>query len=142
MPQAATCPECGAPVSDGLDCETRFHWLLAQEAQDPELYALHFYNVALYNLQHPAQFTDEAQDGLKTLFLQAWKEHWPQPKILKAARAANMGEGKVIRPEAEREPVLRPWTMTIADVWLPDRPEDVVTRVRAWAQAIFAELKA
>jgi hypothetical protein len=42
----------------------------------------------------------------------------------------------VLKPEAERQPVLRQWTMTIADVYLPDQPQGAAERVRAWAAVI------
>jgi hypothetical protein len=42
----------------------------------------------------------------------------------------------VLKPESERQPVLRQWSMAIADVYLPEQPEGAADRVRAWAAVI------
>ena len=54
MPE--TCPECGATVPDGGSCRDHFHALLLLEAEIPGVAGsiLHFYAVAAYGLQHPA----------------------------------------------------------------------------------------
>lgn len=50
------------------------------------------------------------------------------------------GSRRVFRDKAEWQPVLRTWKMTIADVYIPDRPQGAADRVRAWAAAIRSEL--
>ncbi|HEY0736847.1 MAG TPA: DUF5946 family protein [Herpetosiphonaceae bacterium] len=55
----ATYPECGGSTVDGLTCWEQLGALIAWEYDDPELAAEHFLTVAAYNLQHPAQFTDD-----------------------------------------------------------------------------------
>jgi len=57
-------------------------------------------------------------------------------------RASRAYEGKrrVLKDEADRQPVLRHWGMTIADVYLPDQPQGAVERVRAWAATIRSQL--
>jgi hypothetical protein len=45
----------------------------------------------------------------------------------------------VLKPEAERRPVLRQWSLTIADVYLPDQPQGAAERVKAWAASIRRE---
>ncbi len=62
-----TCPECGARSVNGMNCWEQLGLLLAWEYDDPELQAEHFLTVAAYNLQHPAQFTDEALDYAQPL---------------------------------------------------------------------------
>lgn len=64
----------------------------------------------------------------------------PVPEIRRRNAAAYAGSKQVIRPVSERHPVLRHWKMTIADVYLPDRPEGAADRVKAWAAAIRREL--
>ncbi len=44
--------------------------IIAWGSQDPELLAEHFLTVALYNLQHPAQFTEAALVGLRAVFIE------------------------------------------------------------------------
>ena len=134
------CPECGAAVVDGLDCWGQLGGVLAWEVDDRELAAVHFLTVASYNLQHPAQFTTEAINGLQTLFCQHLDEGIPIQKIRQQVSAAAEGQTKVLKPEAERRPVLRPWPMTINAVYIPDHPENAAERVRQWAAAIRAEL--
>jgi len=46
------------------------------------------------------------------------------------------GAARVLKPESERQPVLRQLAMTIADVYLPDHPQGAAERVRAWSAVI------
>lgn len=131
-----SCPECGAPRVDGLDCWGQLGAIIAWEWQDPELLAQHFLTVASYNLQHPAQFTEGALAGLRQQFIEHLDNGVPVTEI--RHRVSNMAEGsvKVRKPETERRPVLRQWSMTIADVYIPDRPAGAADRVKAWAASI------
>ena len=134
------CPECGAPPAAGLTCWEQLGAILAWEWHDPELSAQHFLTVASYNLQHPAQFTPEAYAGLRAAFIEHLDNGLPIAEIRRRIRHAAEGGQRVLQPEAERRLVLRPWPQTIADVYLPDRPEGAAGRVRAWAASIRAEL--
>lgn len=138
--QPAHCPECGAPQVQGMTCWEQLGVILAWEWQDPDLAAQHFLTVASYNLQHPAQFTDETLDTLRTLYI----EHLDQGITVQTVRRrmARHAEGstRVLKPESARQPILRRWPMTIADVCLPDQPEGAAARVTAWAKTIRAEL--
>ena len=134
--QRARCPECGAPAIDGLSCWEMLGWLLAWEAHDPELSAEHFLTVASYNLQHPAQFTDAAIAGLRAAYIDHLDRGVPTSELRRRVGTAVAGDTRVLRPKAERRPLLRRWELTIADVYLPDQPEGAAGRVRAWAAAI------
>ena len=114
--------------------------LLAWEYDDPELAGEHFLTVASYNLQHPAQFTDQTLSGLRAWFIERLDHGLAVEEIRR--RAARMTEGKtrVLKDEAERRPVLRAWGMTIADVYLPNQPAGAAERVRSWAAAIRSQL--
>jgi len=136
----ASCPECGAPAVDGMTCSEQFGVVLAWEAHDPELAAEHFLTVACYNLQHPAQFTDEALGWLRAAVIDHLDSGRPVADIRRQAASGFQGKKRVLRKEADRRPVLRRWRMTIADVCLPERPEGAAERVRAWAAAIRSEL--
>lgn len=135
-PSHGTCAECGAPAVSGLSCWEQLGMLIAWEANDPALRAEHFLIVGSYNLQHPAQFTDEALANLRA-GLVAYLDHGIAVQELRR-RASHQFEGKsrVLKPAAERRPVLRQWSTTIADVCLPDQPGGAAERVRAWAVAI------
>jgi len=112
----------------------------AWEFQDPELMAEHFLTVAGYNLQHPAQFTEEAIAGLRTAFIQRLDDGLSVAAIRQRNAHAYDGSKRVRKPEAERQPVLRRWAMTIADVSILDQPQGAAARVRAWAAAIRKEI--
>lgn len=131
-----TCPECGAPRIDGMDCWEQLCAVLAWEWQDPELLALHFVTVASYNLQHPAQYTDEALAGLKATYADHLDRGTPVSHIRARAKPEVNGNMRVKRPVADQRPVLRQFDMTIADVYQPEHPEGAADRVRAWACAI------
>ncbi|HEY0603029.1 MAG TPA: DUF5946 family protein [Herpetosiphonaceae bacterium] len=135
-----TCPECGAPTVDGLTCWEQLGALIAWEYDDPELAAEHFLTVAAYNLQHPAQFTDEAIEGLRVAMIERLDNDLPVAAIRRRNAAEYEGKKRVLRPEAERRPVLRRWPMTIADVYTPEQPAGAAVRVRAWATAIRSQL--
>jgi hypothetical protein len=137
---ATTCPECGARRVDGMTCWEQLGMIGAWEFQDPALMAEHFLTVAGYNLQHPAQFTDEAIAGLRTAFIQRLDDGLSVAAIRQRNANAYDGSKRVRKPEAERQLVLRRWAMTIADVYIPDQPQGAAARVRAWAAAIRKEI--
>jgi hypothetical protein len=123
-----------------MTCWEQLGAILAWEAHDPELAAEHFLTVASYNLQHPAQFADAALAGLRSALIERLDSNLPVAEIRRRAGRANAGSRRVLRPAAERRPVLRRWGMSIADVYLPDQPAGAAARVRAWAAAIRREL--
>lgn len=135
------CPECGAPRVDGLDCWGQLGVIIAWEWQDPDLMAQHFLTVASYNLQHHAQFTEGALAGLQQQFIEHLDNGVPVAEIRR--RVSNLAEGNinVRKPEAERRPTLRQWSMTIADVYIPEQPTGAADRVKAWAASIREELR-
>lgn len=139
--QRMNCPECGAPQGAGLACWEQLGAIIAWEAQDPELRAEHFLTVAAYNLQHPAQFTDEALAGLRTALIDRLDKGVAVEVLRRRAAAAFEGKKRVLKKETERRPVLRSWPMTIADVYRPDQPEGAAQRVRRWAAVIRSELE-
>jgi hypothetical protein len=139
-PEQVFCPECGAAMSNGMRCWEMLGAILAWEYQDPELLAEHFLTVASYNLQHPAQFTEDTLAGLRAVFVERVDGGLGIAEIRRRVGKVAAGATRVSKPEAERTPVPRQWAMTIADVYLPDRPEGAAGRVRSWAAAIRREL--
>ena len=114
--------------------------ILAWEQQDSELRTEHFLTVASYNLQHPAQFTQEALSELRAAFIERLDDGLPVEEIRWRFAEAFEGSRRVLKNVSERHPVLRSWRMTIADVYLPDQPHGAAARVRAWAASIRSEL--
>src|SRR5688572_12084846 len=134
------CPECGAPIVEGMACWEMLGAIIAWEYQDPELLAEHFLTVASYNLQHPAQFADAAITGLRAAFIEHLDHGLAVVEIRRRMGQTFDGAARVLKPEAERKPVLWRWSTTIADVYLPDQPQGAAARVRAWAAAIRREM--
>src|SRR5215204_3659877 len=129
------CSECAAPVVSGLSCWGQLGALLAWEVNDPELQAEHFLTVAAYNLQHPAQFTDEALLGLRSAFIDRVDRDVAVEELRRRAARQVEGKTRVLKVVSERRPVLRRWSMTIANVYIPEQPAGAAGRVRAWAAA-------
>ncbi len=130
------CPECGAPTVDGLNCWEQLGALGIWEFEYAELLAEHFKTVASYNLQHPAQFTDEALNAMKAVFIDHLDHGLSVSEARKRMDQINGGEYPVLKDENERRPVRRQWKMTIADVYIPDQPDGAAERVRAWAETV------
>lgn len=96
--------------------------------------------VACYNIQHPAQFTDEVIPGLHAALIERLDRGVPVEVIRQRNSRLYEGKKRVLKREAERRPVLREWPITIADVYIPEQPEGAAERVRQWAAAIRSEL--
>lgn len=136
---ATRCPECGGASVNGKNCWEQLGEIAVWEWNDPELMREHFLTVASYNLQHPAQFTDEAMSGLTASFIEHLDQGTPVSIIRK--RTARTARGvKVLRPAALRTPRFRAWPLTIASVYVPNAPEGAAARVRAWAASVRREL--
>lgn len=134
------CPECGAPRQDGMSCWEQLGLLIAWEADDPELQAEHFLTVACNNLQHPAEFTDQTLAALRTALTDHLEHGVTVAEIRRRHGRMFAGNTRVRREEAERRPTLRPWSMTIADVYFPGKPTGAAARVREWASRVRSEL--
>lgn len=136
----AACPECGTLPADSLGCYEMLGVLIAWEAQDADLFGVHFLTVATYNLQHPAQFTDAALAGLRAVFAEYLDQGIGIAEVRRRVGRVAGGAARVRKPEVERVPVLRRWGMTIADVYAGGEPAGAAGRVRAWAAAARSEL--
>lgn len=123
-----------------MTCWEMLGAIIAWEYQDLELAAEHFLTVAAYNLQHPAQFTEDALKWLRAGVAEYLDQGTPSRVLRKRAAHIYEGQKRVLRPDTERHPVLHRWPYTIASVYLPDHPEGAATRVRTWAASIFEEL--
>jgi len=133
------CPECGGAYIDGLTCWDQLGAILSWEAQDPALAAVHFLTVACYNLQHPAQFTDVALAGLRTALVDHLQHGTPVTELRRRAGRAYGGSRRVLKPPEERRPILRRWSIPIAEVYAHGEPNAATDRVRAWAARLLSE---
>lgn len=133
------CPECGGKVVQELDCWWQMGAIAQWEFSDPKLYKLHFYTVACYNLQHPSKFTDDALEGLKQTLCEAFDKGWSNEQVRAHIGRKWDGKAKVLLKEP-KTPIMREWSMTISDVYIPDQPEGAADRVYAWAKSVRNEL--
>ena len=134
------CPECGAPLVENMNCWEQLGGIISWEYEYPELLAEHFKTVACYNLQHPAQFTDEAIEGLKVAFIEHLDNGLSVTEIRRRNAKLYNGNRRVLKEISTRCPVQRKWKMTISDVYMPNCPERAADRVRKWAAAIREEI--
>src|SRR5262249_52490013 len=125
----ATCPECGAPLPDGMSCIDRFHALLLLESEVAAAPAessggrgefAHFYAVGSYVLQHPTSmsYTAEALAGLRQNVSDHLAGRVTLAELRHRVRRAANGATRVTRgagDEAVRWPV-QSWPLTVADV--------------------------
>lgn len=133
------CPECGAPQTDGLNCFDMFGVVLSWEAFDQDLLNLHFWTVATYNLQHPAQFTEEAIKGLREVYLEAYEKEVPISYIRK--KMSRLTEGKVhVIKKVNITPCLKSWPITIADIYHHNQHIGVSHRVLQWRKSVRSAL--
>jgi hypothetical protein len=123
-----------------MTCQEQLAVLLGWEREDPDLLNLHFYIVASFYLQHPAQFTDEALTELRSTFVAAFDGSAPLATLRRTVGARFQGSKRVLKERDARQPVLREWTVTISDVVGGGRPEGASYRVRRWASALRSEL--
>ncbi|MBX3047947.1 MAG: hypothetical protein KIT46_07035 [Anaerolineales bacterium] len=137
---SANCPECGGPQADGFSCWGLLGAVIAWEMYDADLQAEHFKIVASYNLQHPAQFHADPLADLQAAYIEQIDLGLPASQIRKRMGGAFEGERRVLKDPAERQPVLRTWKMTIADVYAHGQAEGAAQRVRQWAASLRAEL--
>jgi hypothetical protein len=113
--------------------------VISWESDDPELLAEHFLTVATYNLQHPAQFTDQTIEELRAAFVDRLDRGVSVQEIRGRMARIFAESTRVLRPEAERRPVRRAWSRTIADVCIPG-PPGAAGRVRQRAAAVRREM--
>lgn len=137
---SAACLECGAPSVDGLDCQGQLDAVLSWEWTDPTLSAEHFSTVAIFNLQHPSRFQEDAIDGLAAAVVAHLDHGLPVSAIRQQVGRAAAGATRVVKPEAERVVVPRRWALTVEHVYARNNPLDAASRVREWARSTRQEL--
>ena len=132
------CAECGTMEQDGLSCSEQFGYLLAWEHNDPALFALHFWTVSCYLLQHRSYYTTEAYDDLVGLFRDAYDNGWSNSRILKRNRSlTERSKIKITNPVPieQRQMDLRHWPMTVGDVYAAGEP-NAVEQIKKWRNTI------
>jgi hypothetical protein len=114
--------------------------LIGRESIDERLRQKHFLMVAAYNLQHPAQFTVAAIQGLQTAFAEYLDGAISIAEIRRRTARAYDGPTPVRKQEGQRTVVRRDWSMTIANVYVPNDLERAAERVQSWAEEVRHEI--
>lgn len=140
--ESGTCIECGAKGIDGLSCFELFGFPLVWEHHDPELYALHFWLVSCYMIQHPSNYTEEGYRHLVQLFKEAYDHGWDNSYILKRNRELITNVGKITNPtpNQDRKRKLKCWSMTIEDIYLGGE-KNAIANIVKWKERIRSELQ-
>lgn len=133
------CPECGADQRMN-SCDELFHQILAMEAKSPAVLAEHFKTVACYNIQHPAQYVDAVIDNLVIALRDNLYNGLSVEDIRKRNRYLYDGPKRVRKPEAERQPKQRSWSMTTGDVWVEGNGDQTAANIIAWAKAVVQDI--
>jgi hypothetical protein len=137
------CPECGADLGGHSECEQMFHEALAMEWEDPpRSYQAHHLLVGTYMLQHPSQFTPEAEEWYRRMLETVVDEGLSAPELRsryhgeleRSARAFD------IRAKQPRPVVLHEWSATVADV-LDGPAAELPDRVWRWARLVREDLR-
>ncbi len=142
------CAQCGAGISDGDTCRTRFDALLAIELAFPPAFgAVHHLTVACYSLQHPEGYVGAALAMWRQMLAQSMDGVATPKELLREARRRFEGPARV-REKNAVPPAWWPttWPLTAADA-LPPASESAgaqghIDRVRRWAASVRATLDA
>jgi hypothetical protein len=140
--ESGRCIECGARETDELSCYEMFGFPLVWEHNDPKLYALHFWMVSCYMIQHPSNYTEEGYKYMVKLFTEAYDNNWDTAYILKRNQELVKNIDRVTShiPNKERVRTLREWPMTIEDIYLGGE-EKAIENIIKWKEKIQQELK-
>jgi len=140
--ESGRCIECGARETDGFSCYELFCFPLVWEHNDPELYALHFWLVSCYMIQHPSNSTEEGYQLMVQLFTDAYDNGWDTSYILKRNRELVSKVGKITNPLPNKERNRKPkfWSMTIEDIYLGGE-KNAIANIVKWKEQIRCELK-
>jgi hypothetical protein len=137
------CPECGAQLEDGINCQSIFDSFLALEFSDPEYGKVHFITVACFMIQH-GRYSDAALAWIQPALRAYLEEGLPVNELRRYAGAViNSSERswKVLRA-AQDKPLRRVnWRVTIADVAAhTGNAADYCACVRQWGMATLEQM--
>lgn len=129
------CIECRAKKTDGFSCYEMFLFPLTWEHNDPELYALHFWLVSSYMIQHPSSYTEEGYILIINLFFEAYDNEWPTDYILQNNRNLVSKIDKITTPlpNTNRKHIYRNWSMTIEDIYIGGK-ENAFRNIKEWKE--------
>ena len=144
--QPTTCPECGAPWTDGRTCDDDFYQMLYWESEYPDYGIVHHLMVLCFYMQHPSRYSAEGLANAKML-LTEFVANNATPQAMRRRNAPVVASNVRTTPVTARpgnagayaHPVT--WTKRAADVARADA-HDYVANTRAWARATYDDLAA
>jgi hypothetical protein len=134
------CSECGARLVDSMTCNELLATVLGWESIDRELSKEHFFTVAAFCLQHPARFTADAHQILRSSFIEVFDNSISFEDLGKRMGTRFNGKRKVLKNHEEQNPTLKKWDLTIADVYHYGQSKNAGERVRQWSQYVRDQL--
>jgi hypothetical protein len=136
------CVECGAKEINGFSCHEQFTFPLVWEHNDPALYALHFWLVSCYMIQHPSNFTEEGHRYLVILFTEAYDNNWETAYILKRNRELVSKIDKITNriPNKDRKRTFKFWPITINDIYSGGE-KHAIKNINRWKYQMRVQLK-
>lgn len=139
--ESGKCVECGAKGMDGHSCLEMFGFPLVWEHNDPEMYALHFWLVSCYMIQHPSNYTEEGYRHQVDLFKEAYDNDWDTAYILKRNRELAAKVEKITNPlpSNDRKRSYKHWSMTIEDIYVGGENHATANLLK-WKERVRNEL--
>ncbi|MBL8164890.1 MAG: hypothetical protein JNJ61_23090, partial [Anaerolineae bacterium] len=139
-----TCPECGAPWSDGQTCTDDFHQMLYWEFEH-NLLDVHHLLVLCYHLQHPSLYSPETvRRGMHMLaeFVEAGVTPQAMRQQIRTAVDSGNRSGTITARPGSAGSYAHPvaWTLTARDV-VRGGAANYYANVRAWAASMLAALR-
>ena len=112
------------------------------EHNDPEMYALHFWLVSSYMIQHPSNHTENAYKLMLELFTDAYDNKWPTDYILRKNRQLVSKIDKITNPlpNIKRKCLFKNWSMTIEDIYLGGE-ENAINNIKEWKKKVRMDLQ-
>jgi hypothetical protein len=126
---------------DGRTCFGKYGEILALEFESPAVFgAVHHITVNCYNIQHPDEFTTEAQEWMLSALRDVIEKGLTPAELLERARKSSGQCLKMRRETVSATPVRRiPWSMTVLHI-RTDSPEVYTGDIMAWAKSILNDL--
>ena len=135
------CPECGAPATAGLNCQSVFDECLVLEFTNPDYGAVHHLTVAAYMLQHSSKLSREGWLEMRRLLVAFLVEEKPPVFMRKQNKDfVDSGKRNFKITSKDAQPVISKstWKSTILDVRMDDAGM-YCDSVTAWAKSALAE---
>ena len=141
LTQSNTCPECGAPSTPELNCQSAFDNCLVMEFTNADFGAVHHLTVATYMLQHSSKLSLEGWLSMRGLLREFLVENKSPLEVRRTNRSlvdSGKRTWKFSSPDGLPKIGQVRWTMTILDVRM-EPAELYCADINKWAAAVLAD---